>query len=56
LMANFRDDAVSQRVVPTHKNNWWSQAIAAPALNALMHMPVVGVSRRECVELDTRRE
>jgi hypothetical protein len=56
LMANFREDVASQRVVPTHKNNWWSQAIAAPALNALMHMPVVGVSRRECVELDTRRE
>lgn len=56
LMANFRDDVASPRVVPTYKNNGWSQAIAAPALSALMHMPVCGASRRECVELDAQRE
>lgn len=48
LMANFRDDAASLRVVPTYKNNGWSQAIAAPALNALMHMPVWCFQKRMC--------
>lgn len=56
LVANFRDDVASLRVVPTYKNSGWSQAIAAPVSNALMHMPVWGASRRECVELDAQRE
>ena len=52
-MANS-DEAVSLRGAPAHKNNRWSQAIAAPASNALMHMPVGDAPRRECVELDAQ--